>query len=289
MHSKHSQEEKYRHTDCRLQTAIQSPKGQKIAPYDYCSISFLLFCCDGCLLSFYVFHFNCQSVSRKQEGWWACAADPDSPGTKGELVRELGLSSIHSYSHPSLCLVLFPHSLFSPLTFLNGCECDARNHFSRKQMAILGSFWRSTVWTLSSPCVHSAEECLSKMLNHCQLTEPLILTSAFSGWGQMKRQIPLMHQSLQRGSAFDWAVPLSLEAATCLDEPVARCFWPVCALVVVVISRTSLAPACFASITIYQATRKAEGSPLAPRPECVKQQRRAEVDGADSNAGLSLG
>lgn len=43
-------------------------------------------------------------------------------------------------------------------------------------------------------------------------------------------------------------------------------------------SRTCLAPACFASITIYKATIKVEGSPLAKRPECVKQQCSAKVD-----------
>lgn len=55
-----------------------------------------------------------------------------------------------------------------------------------------------------------------------------------------------------------------------------------------VLSGTSQAPACFASIIINQATIKAEGSALAPRPECVKQQRSAEVDVADTSAGLTL-
>lgn len=42
---------------------------------------------------------------------------PDSPNTKGGLVREPGSSSIHSYSHPNLCLVLF-HPSFLLIFFL---------------------------------------------------------------------------------------------------------------------------------------------------------------------------
>lgn len=63
--TKHGQTERNTH----IQTAVQSPKGHKIALSDCCPISFLSFCCDGCRLWFYVFHSNCQSVSRKQEGW----------------------------------------------------------------------------------------------------------------------------------------------------------------------------------------------------------------------------
>lgn len=119
------------------------------------------------------------------------------------------------------------------------------------------------------PCIFSAEVSLNKMLNQCQLPEPLILTSASSGWGQMKRQIPHMHQSLQRGARL--TVPLSLNASTVwmnqqpgVSARSVRLLW--------VLSGTSQAPACFA--IIYQATTKEEGSALALRPECVKQQSR---------------
>lgn len=54
-----------------------------------------LFCCDGCLLSFFFifffFHLNCQLLFREQKGWQVCAPDPDGHSTKRELVREPGL------------------------------------------------------------------------------------------------------------------------------------------------------------------------------------------------------
>lgn len=52
-------------------------------------------------------------------------------------------------------------------------------------------------------------------------------------WMRANEKTNSSHASIRpAGGAFDWTVPLSLEAATCLDGPAARCFCPACALVV---------------------------------------------------------
>ena len=84
-------------------------EGSQTTLFDYCPISFLLFCCDGFLLSFCVFHFNRQSVCSKQEGWQVCAADPDGHSTKRGLVREPSSSSIHPDLQLLKICVWFPH------------------------------------------------------------------------------------------------------------------------------------------------------------------------------------
>lgn len=70
---------------CKLQSSLKMVT--VIALYDNGPISFLFFCCEGCLLLFHIFHFNCQSVVRKQEGWPACAADPTVAAQRGSLLE----------------------------------------------------------------------------------------------------------------------------------------------------------------------------------------------------------
>lgn len=160
-----------------------------------------------------------------------------------------------------VCLVLFS---ISPLNILeDGCECDACNKFFKKTIVV--TLEPRNLNPFKPHCIHLAEASLGEMLNQSQLAEPLILTSASSGWGQMKRQIPHMHHSLQREA--HWTVPLSLNASAVWMNQLpgvsgrsAHLLW--------VLSGTSQAPACFASIIIYQATTKEEGSALAPG--CVK-------------------
>lgn len=82
---------------------------------------------------------------------------------------------------------------------------------------------------------------------------------------------------LAQGSAFVWTVPLSLKAATCLDEPAARCFCPVCVLVVGVKQNKSGTCLLRQHHHLSSHTIRTEGSPLAPRSECVKSVVQSRV------------
>lgn len=111
-------------------------------------------------------------------------------------------------------------------------------------------------------CVHSAEVSLSKMLKMlpaCRATDPDLCLL----WMRADEKTNSPHASIPpAGSALD--CPFKFERFCCLDEPAAQGFWRL----LWVLSGTSQAPACFASIIIYQATTKEEGSALAPG--CVK-------------------
>lgn len=254
---------------------LQSPKVHKIALSDYCPLSFLSFCCDGCLLVLF-FSFK-RSVSFQQEGWRVCAADPD---TKGELVRELGLSSIHSDLWPfqSVSGSLSPFSIFSmwytqPLfKKTKGCLRPFRDpqseHFQAPVSTLLKCPWArcwltpslQSHWSWPLPSLDEGKwkdkfpTCINPSSGKpIWLNCPFKFESCYvSGWNQ---QPSVSAQSVHLLLAF---------------------------------SRTCLAPACFASITIYKATIKVEGSPLVKRPECVKQQCSAEDDCVDT-CGVNFG
>lgn len=275
-------------TGTLTQTAIQSPDGHNIALYDCCPISLLLFCCDGCLLSFYVFHFNCQSVCRKQEGQWVCAADPDGPSTKREFVREPGSSYIHSGFNSRPNSVWFPLSPFINMAlniFEHGCEsmwCTQPLCFGKKNLLIF-EFHNPDLFKSLHPLCWSVPGQNAESLAAYTVADPDLWLLEMRA--NEKTNSP---HAINPFTGRIW-LDCSFKSESCYvsgstSSPV---FLPSLCTCWRWGRRTSLAPACFASVTIYQATIKAEGSPLAPRSRCVYAAARGR--GHDMNAALTLG
>lgn len=168
-----------------------------------------LFCCDGCLLSFYFFfffHLNCQLLFREQKGWQVCAPDPDGHSTKRELVREPGLDlcslwliAIQNLSGSFILALLLSQFKYFQLNRVEKTEKMPLlySHFFKLQLC---SRVMSQIIRLSLPVnILSAE---ATPQQRCWIT-----TSSQSRWfwplaspeeGERKRQIPYKQQSLQQ-------------------------------------------------------------------------------------------
>lgn len=199
------------------------------------------------------FHFNCLSVFRKQEGWWVCAADPDSHSTKRELVKEPSFCSFHSDLYPSKVCVWFScsHSQHFWACFRICCTptlCkiirdDACGHHHPNLLKIL------------HPLCHTVpgQDAESLPAHRAAYTDLCLL------W-RMKMTNSFHASIPPAGNAFWWNWPFKFEKCYVSGSTNQPGVSAQSVHLLLALSRTSLAPACFASITIYQVTIKAEGS-----------------------------
>lgn len=177
---------------------------------------------------FFFFHLNCQLLFRERKGWQVCAPDPDGHSTKREFVREPGLvlCSLWLIAIQNLSGSFIFALLRSQFKYFQLYRVEKKG----KKMPLLYShFFKlhlcsrviSQIIQLSLPVFILAAEAAppAKMLNHYQLTEPLILTFGFSRGGRTKKTNSLHAAIPPAESSFDWTVPLNFKADTCLDQP----------------------------------------------------------------------
>lgn len=208
------------------------------------------------------------------------------PAQRGSLFESpahlpftLGLTAVQILSgSPSLS------SSISHLTYLNMAvnQCDVHSHFALEKK--IWSLLSSTIQTCLSPCIHwSVPGQDAESLTAYTVADPDLWLL------QMRANEKTNSPHAVNPFAGRIWLDCSFKSESCYvsgstSSPV---FLPSLCTCWRWGRRTSLAPACFASVTIYQATIKAEGSPLAPRSRCVCAAARSR--GHDMNAALTLG
>ncbi len=204
---------------------------------------------------------------------------------RGSLLESRARLLLSLLTIPICVCLCFTHSpLFKLLDMVVGAM---HGPLFKKLRAILGWFWRSAVWAFASPHVHSAEVSLSKLLNHCRDVDRATSPDFCLLWMRANKK-DKSPTCFNPSAHLDWTVSLSLKAATCLDEPAARWFCPVCVLVVGVEQNKSGTCLLRQHHHLSRHTMQAECSPLAPRSGCVKQPCRAKVEGAHMQVELWL-
>lgn len=238
---------------------------------------------------FYFFHLNCQLLFREQKGWQVCAPDPDGHSTKREFVREPGLvlCSLWLIAIQNLSGSFILALLRSQFKYFQLYRVEKKG----KKMPLLYShfFWTTLVqqgnipdhptefarlhplcWSgppsedaESLPAHRAADSDLWLLQRRANEKDKFPTRSNPSSRKLIWLNCPFKFQSRYVSGSTSTQPGVSAQSAHLL----------------LAASRTSLAPACFPSITIYQATIKAEGRALASL--CVRKTKENNNNSAE--------